>query len=84
MSCFSVTSPQDINKSCLNTSSAKNMWSFSREQRFTTTQKASENMNAFYRYPDDLSKRYTNFGYGKKYDFTKQAPPVPIIGLHVF
>ena len=77
MSKFSVTSPEDIRKSQMNDSTAKFMYSFPKEARFTSTQKASENMNAFYRYPDDLSKSSTSFGYGLKYDFTKQAPPNP-------
>mmetsp|Transcript_5085 Transcript_5085/g.9464 ORF Transcript_5085/g.9464 Transcript_5085/m.9464 type:complete len:203 (+) Transcript_5085:36-644(+) len=65
-----VSTPQQIHDAPTNASSAKQLFSFPKADRFT---KPSKDINeAFYNSPNSLEKRTTSFGYGNKYDFTKE------------
>ena len=58
-----------ISRSALNTSSAKIMYSFSKAERFPKLSRKGF-ADTFYDLPSMKMKRYTKFGFGKKYDFT--------------
>jgi len=72
-----VSSPEAINTSQLNTSSAKALYSFPKAQRFGSITKKGDNPNAFYPLGNTISKRAASFGYGHKHDFTKQIDQIP-------
>ena len=68
-----------IAKSPTNNSTAKAQYSFAKAKRFPTNQDAS---GKFYDIPPALSKRFTSFGYGKKYDFTSDKEKTPDPGTY--
>ena len=72
-----VSSPEAINNSPLNTSSAKALYSFPKAARFSSIIKKGDNPNAFYPLGNTISKRAASFGYGHKHDFTKQIDQIP-------
>lgn len=59
-----------ISRAALNTSSAKNMYSFSKAPRFPTISRRGFS-DSFYDLPSVRMKRTCTFGYGNKSDFTK-------------
>jgi hypothetical protein len=65
-----VSTPQQIHDAPANTSSAKPLYSFPKSDRFSRPNK--DNHEAFYNTPNSFDKRATTFGYGNKYDFTKE------------
>ena len=60
-----------ITRSCVNTSSSKQMYSFSKAERFPKLKKCSS--AGYYDIPSTITKRYTTFGFGNKSDFTIAA-----------
>ena len=66
-----VQSGSLISRACLNTSSSKQMYSFPKAERFPKIKRCSS--TGFYDIPSTLSKRFTNFGFGNKLDFTAAA-----------
>ena len=66
-----VQSGSAITRSCLNTSSSKQMYSFPKARRFPKMRKCSS--TGYYDIPSSLSKRHTSFGFGTKVDFTSAA-----------
>lgn len=64
-----TASGEVISKSPLNNSSAKFMYSFPKDKRFRVPKEREANC---YTLPDVKSQRSTTFGYGTKFDFTKQ------------
>ncbi len=63
-----VASGEAISNSPLNHSKTKQMFSFSKAERFPKIKTNCE--GAFYDLPEVRSKRFTTFGKGTKYDFT--------------
>jgi len=72
-----VSNPEQIQRSPLNSSTAKALYSFPKGERFPANLKKGDNPNAFYSIGHSRSKRATSFGYGGKYDFTKHVDKVP-------
>jgi len=71
-----VSSPDQIHNHPVNTSTSKNLYSFSREIRFKKTS-PGVCAQTCYELPTTKNKRNTSFGYGNKYDFTKNAGKNP-------
>lgn len=74
---FSVTPSDVIRKHPTNSSTAKEVHSFSKSKRFPAPN--PECPNAFYSFDSQLSNRKAAFGYGNKSDFTQTltvSPPV--------
>ena len=68
-----------IAKSATNNSTAKAQYSFSKAKRFPVKEDAT---GKFYDIPPALSKRFTSFGYGNKYDFTSDKEKTPDPGAY--
>lgn len=65
---------QAICNSLTNKSTAKQMYTFSKAERFPKPSERKEKekpQNDFYELPSTKTKRFTKFGYGNKSDFTK-------------
>lgn len=60
-----------VNKSPMNHSTAKMMYSFPREQRFENNYGKNSSKTIFYQVPEIRDLRATSIGYGRKSDFTK-------------
>lgn len=60
----------EVAKACLNTSTSKQMYTFSKASRFPTLKRSSS--TGFYNIPTTLSKRATSFGFGNKLDLIKK------------
>eukprot|EP01016_Furgasonia_blochmanni_P051855 TRINITY_DN8212_c0_g4_i1.p1 TRINITY_DN8212_c0_g4~~TRINITY_DN8212_c0_g4_i1.p1 ORF type:complete len:273 (+),score=-0.24 TRINITY_DN8212_c0_g4_i1:85-903(+) len=71
-----ISTPDQIAKSPLNTSTSKQLYSFPKARRFNSVDKATC-PQAFYDLPPVKTKRTTGFGYGYKSDFTKGIPLTP-------
>lgn len=79
---FSLVTSDSIRNNQLNSSTAKNSFLFSKEERFRVPA-SKYNCSycscpvAFYEYPHYLSKRKTSLGYGEKSDFTHSSVVSP-------
>lgn len=71
-----VSTPDQILNHPINTSTAKQLFSFPKEVRFKPTAKGICAQTS-YPLPSTKTKRKAAFGYGNKYDFTKAAPKNP-------
>lgn len=67
-----VASGEAISRSPINTSVSKQMFSFSKAERFPKPP-SNGYANKFYDVPDNHSKRSTTLGKGTKYDFTANS-----------
>lgn len=74
-----TSTPEQINRSPHNSSTAKSLYSFPRAERFDALNRATSN-DRFYTLPDSKAMRSTSFGYGKKYDFTAHVKSYPAPG----
>lgn len=63
-----------ISKSPINCSTAKMMYSFSKADRFREKRSPCETF--YYQLPDVKSTRSASFGFGPKYDFTKNSKSI--------
>ena len=75
-------SPEELCSSQVNHSISKAQYTIPKSKRFTPVIKPSENMNAFYPLPNQLSKRSASFGYGEKFNFSKLVPCSPGPGAY--
>jgi hypothetical protein len=66
-----MTAGDAISKSPLNTSKSKQLYSFNRAPRFTDVRK-KQTSEELYDISNWKTNRSTSFGYGTKYDFTKE------------
>lgn len=67
---ITVSSPEEINKSPLNTSPSKQLFSFPKGKRFIIPN-SKQNQNVAYNLPTTKSRRSASFGYGKRYNFAR-------------
>jgi hypothetical protein len=74
-----VAQGEVINKSPLNTSTSKAMYSFPKTKRFFDVKSAT--CDKFYKLPEVKSIRAASIGYGTKYDFTKNKSGAPFYNL---
>lgn len=74
-----TSTPEQINRSPHNSSTAKSLYSFPKEERFNSLHRATSN-DRFYTLPDTKAMRSTSFGFGKKYDFTAHVKSYPAPG----
>ncbi|MCQ2818429.1 MAG: hypothetical protein MJ252_14270 [archaeon] len=65
-----ISAGKAISNSCCNHSKTKQMYSFSKAERFPK-QKESTDKHTMYDLPSTKMTRVCNFGYGQRYDFTK-------------
>jgi len=65
-----VSTADEINKSPLNTSPSKQLYSFPKTKRFIIPN-SKNNPNIAYNLPSTRSRRSASFGYGKRYNFAK-------------
>lgn len=74
-----VSNPEGINKSPINFSKTKMMYSFPKSDRFPSSNTRSYCKKAFYDIPTQLyqSQRKASVGYGNKYDFTRRNQKTP-------
>lgn len=63
---------ETVNKSPINNSKSKYLYSFGRAPRFAHLYKSSSTAN-FYDLPSVFSHRAASIGYGQRYDFTSGA-----------
>eukprot|EP01017_Pseudomicrothorax_dubius_P003770 TRINITY_DN10613_c0_g1_i1.p1 TRINITY_DN10613_c0_g1~~TRINITY_DN10613_c0_g1_i1.p1 ORF type:complete len:285 (+),score=39.55 TRINITY_DN10613_c0_g1_i1:144-998(+) len=76
-----ISDPNQIFNSPLNSSTAKQLYSFPKGQRFKDLIKPSHN-GSIYELPSMREKRAASFGYGSKYDFTKDRSNSPPPGSY--
>ncbi|KAM3144344.1 hypothetical protein pb186bvf_003508 [Paramecium bursaria] len=72
-----VSTCQQISGSPLNHSTAKNLWTFSKSERFGQLGYTVNCSRAFYDLPSQTEKRAAGIGKGSKVDFTKVNVPTP-------
>lgn len=70
---------EQINRSPLNTSTSKFLYSFPKADRFNGMNRTGSS-DLFYTLPDSKNMRSTSFGFGKKFDFTSHSKGFPAPG----
>ncbi|CAD8188050.1 unnamed protein product [Paramecium pentaurelia] len=74
---ITVSTCQQICQSPLNLSPSKNLWTFSKSERFGKLANPTFCQQAFYNLPTMIEKRSAGIGKGNKIDFTKVVVPSP-------
>ena len=70
---YHIICGEKISKNILNNSPSKQMYSFSKSERFPPLLKNSLSTNHFYNIPPIRDKRSCSFGYGNKVDFSQAS-----------
>lgn len=80
---LTVSTPDEINRSPLNTSPSKQLFSFAKSKRFIDPS-SKINQNVAYDLPSTKSRRSASFGYGKRYNFGRNngSPPPTSYNSH--